>query len=217
MPVSVIVVDDHPIVRQGMINLLKSESDFRVVGDAGDGYTALQLVETLKPEILIVDMMMPGMNGLEVIRQVKDRSPATRVIVLSMQSSEAYVVEALKNGASGYMLKDSDPSELLLAVREVLQDHRYLSKPLSEKLIEAFIRRAEDTWHDPYDTLTNREREIFQLVAEGYTNAEIAEKLFISPRTAEIHRANMMNKLGLHKQTDLIRLALKRGILSADK
>ena len=214
MRVTLIVADDHPIVRQGMKNLLNAEPDFEVVGDAGDGITAVQLVERFKPDVLVVDMMMPGMNGLEVIRQVKERSPATRMIVLSMQSGEAYVVEALKNGASGYMLKDTDPVELIFAIREVLQDRRYLSQPLSQKLIDAFIRKAEETWHDPFETLTTRERELFQLAAEGHTNAEIAQKLSISPRTAEIHRANMMNKLGLHSQTELIRLALKRGVLS---
>jgi len=217
MPVSVIVADDHPIVRQGMKNLLNSDPDFEVVGDAGDGITAVQLVARLKPDVLVVDMMMPGLNGLEVIRQVKERSPGTRMIVLSMQGSEAYVVEALKNGATGYMLKDTDPGELLFAIREVLQGRRYLSNPLSQKLIDAFIRKAEDSWHDPYETLTNREREIFQLSAEGHTNNEVAQKLFISPRTAEVHRANMMNKLGLHSQTELIRLALKRGVIPADE
>jgi DNA-binding NarL/FixJ family response regulator len=213
MRVSVILADDHPIVRQGMKNLLNAEKDFEVVGDAGDGIAAVQLVEKFKPDVLVVDMMMPGMNGLEVIRQVKERSPATRMIVLSMQSAEAYVVEALKNGAHGYMLKDTDPVELIHAIREVLQDRRYLSQPLSQKLIDAFIRKTEETWHDPFETLTDRERELFQLAAEGNTNAQIAQRLSISPRTVEIHRSNMMNKLGLHSQTDLIRLALKRGIL----
>jgi DNA-binding NarL/FixJ family response regulator len=216
MRVTVVLADDHPIVRQGMKNLLNAEPDFEVVGDAGDGITAVQLVERFKPNILVVDMMMPGMNGLEVIRQVKERSAATRMIVLSMQSAEAYVVEALKNGASGYMLKDTDPAELVLAIREVLQDRRYLSQPLSQKLIDAFIRKAEETWHDPFETLTDRERELFQLAAEGHTNAQIGQKLSISPRTVEIHRSNMMDKLGLHSQTDLIRLALKRGVLADD-
>jgi DNA-binding NarL/FixJ family response regulator len=216
MRVTVVLADDHPIVRQGMKNLLNAEPDFEVVGDAGDGITAVQLVERFKPNILVVDMMMPGMNGLEVIRQVKERSAATRMIVLSMQSAEAYVVEALKNGASGYMLKDTDPVELVLAIREVLQDRRYLSQPLSQKLIDAFIRKAEETWHDPFETLTDRERELFQLAAEGHTNAQIGQKLSISPRTVEIHRSNMMDKLGLHSQTDLIRLALKRGVLADD-
>jgi DNA-binding NarL/FixJ family response regulator len=216
MPISVIVADDHPIVRQGMKNLLNSDPDFLVVGDAGDGLSAVLLADKLKPDVLVVDMMMPGLNGLEVIRQVKERSPATRIIVLSMQSSEAYVVTALKNGASGYMLKETDPGELLFAVREIIAGRRYLSDPLSQKLIDAFVRKAEESWHDPYETLTNREREIFQLTVEGHTNPEIAKKLSISPRTAETHRASMMNKLGLHSQTDLIRLAIRRGLLSVE-
>jgi DNA-binding NarL/FixJ family response regulator len=216
MTVTVLLADDHPIVRQGLRHLLEAEPDLRVAGEASDGLEAVQLAEKLKPNVLVVDMMMPGLNGLEVIRQVKRRSPKTCCIVLSMQSADVYVVEALKAGALGYILKDTGPGELVNAVQQVLQGQHYLSPRLSERLINVFIQTADELPPDPYETLTDREREVLQMAAEGMTSAEIAKRLSISPRTAELHRGRMMEKLGLHKQTDLIRYALKRGILSMD-
>jgi len=216
MTVTVLLADDHPIVRQGIRHLLEAESDVKVVGEATDGLEAVQLVEKYRPNVLIVDMMMPGLNGLEVLRQVKKRSPATFSIVLSMQSADAYVVEALKSGASGYILKDSGPSELVNALRQVIQGQRFLSPKLSERLINAYIQTSDKTVLDSYETLTDREREVLQMVSEGLTTPEIARRLAISPRTAELHRGRMMSKLGLRNQTDLIRYALKRGILSMD-
>ena len=216
MTVTVLLADDHPIVRQGIRHLLEAESDVKVVGEATDGLEAVQLVEKHRPNVLIVDMMMPGLNGLEVLRQVKKRSPATFSIVLSMQSADAYVVEALKSGASGYILKDSGPSELVNALRQVIQGQRFLSPKLSERLINAYIQTSDKTVLDSYETLTDREREVLQMVSEGLTTPEIARRLAISPRTAELHRGRMMSKLGLRNQTDLIRYALKRGILSMD-
>lgn len=216
MTVSILLADDHPIVRQGMRRLLEVESDLTVVGEAADGLETVQMVEKLQPKVLIVDMMMPGLNGLEILRQVKKRSPATFSIVLSMQSADSYVVEALKAGASGYILKDTGPSELVNAVRKVIQGERVLSPKLSERLINAYLQSADSTTLDPYETLTDREREVLQLVSEGLTTLEIARRLSISPRTAELHRGRMMNKLGLRSQTDLIRYALKRGILPMD-
>ena len=215
MTVTLLLVDDHPIIRQGLRHLLEGEPEFRVVGEAGDGVDALLLVERLKPNILLVDMMMPGLNGLEVLRQIKKISPATRAIVLSMQSADAYVIEALKYGAAGYVIKDTGPSELVNAVREVTQGNQYLSAKLSEKL-QASGRRIIDTPTDAYETLTSREREILQMTTEGRTSQEIGSKLVISPRTVEIHRSNLMKKLGVHNQADLIRFAIKRGILSMD-
>ena len=216
MPVTVLLADDHPIVRQGMRHLLEEEPDLTVVGEAADGLQTVQLVERLKPRVLVVDMMMPGLNGLEILRQVKKRSPATLCIVLSMQSADMYVVEALKSGAFGYVLKDSGPSELVSAVRQVLQGQRFLSPKLSERFIDAYIQTTDKTVLDPYETLTDREREVLQMASEGLTTSEIAVNLSISPRTAELHRGRMMKKLGLRNQTDLIRYALKRGILSMD-
>jgi DNA-binding NarL/FixJ family response regulator len=216
MTVTVLLADDHPIVRQGITHLLATEADITVVGEASDGLQTVQLAEKFKPTVLIVDMMMPGLNGLEILRQVKKRSPATFSIVLSMQSADAYVIEALKAGASGYVLKDAGPSELLIALRQVLQGQRFLSPKLSERLIDAYIQTSDKTVLDPYETLTDREREVLQMASEGLTTSEIARRLSISPRTAELHRSRMMSKLGLHSQMDLIRYAVKRGILLLD-
>lgn len=216
MTVTVLLADDHPIIRQGLIRLLEAETEISVVGEASDGLQAVELVETLKPDVLVIDMMMPGLNGLDVLRQVRKRSSNTLNIVLSMQSADAYVVEALKSGASGYILKDSGPGEVVTAIRRVIQGQRFLSPKLSERLIDAYIQNSEKTIVDPYETLTDREREVLHMAAEGMTNAEIAKRLSLSPRTVELHRSRMMNKLGLHNQTDLIRYALKRGILPMD-
>ena len=217
MAVTVLLADDHPIVRQGLRHLLEAEPDIKILGEASDGLQAVQLSEKFRPNVLIVDIMMPGLNGLEVVRQVKDRSPATFSIVLSMQSADVYVVEALKSGAAGYVLKETGPSELVNAVQQVISGKRYLSPRLSERLIDVLLQASEEITLDPYETLTNREREILQMAAEGLTTAAIAKRLSISPRTAELHRGRMMDKLGLHSQTELILYALKRGIISIDK
>jgi DNA-binding NarL/FixJ family response regulator len=209
----IVLADDHPVVRHGVRSLLQAEPDFAVVGEASNGLETVQLVEKLQPEVLVVDLMIPGLNGLEVTRQVKQRLPQTRVVVLSMHANEPYVLEALKNGASGYVLKDSSGTDLVLAVKQVLGGQRYLSPPLSERAVEAYLQRSQDTAFDPYDALTEREREVLHLAAEGLSNPDIAARLSISPRTVETHRANLMRKLGLKTQTDLIRYALKRGIL----
>lgn len=214
---TIVLADDHQVVRQGLRALLEAEPDFRLIGEAGDGLETAQLVERLQPDVLIVDLMMPNLNGLEVTRQASQRSPQTRVVILSMHANEAYVLEALRNGAAGYVLKDSSAADLVQAVREVIAGRRYLSPPLSERAIEAYLHKAGAAALDPYETLTTREREVLHLAAEGYTNAEIAARLSISPRTAETHRANMMRKLELRTQTDLIRYALRRGILPMEE
>jgi DNA-binding NarL/FixJ family response regulator len=213
---TIVLADDHHIVRQGLRALLESEPSFRLLGETGDGLEAVRLVERLRPQVLITDVMMPGLNGLEVTRQVAKAAPQTRVLILSMYSNDAYVVEALKHGAAGYVLKDSQANDLVLAVKEVAAGRRYLSPPLCERELELYIRKVEAVPEDPYETLTNREREVLQLVAEGRTSAELAERLFISPRTAEGHRANLMRKLNLQNHTELVRYALKRGILPLD-
>src|SRR5690349_17119804 len=216
MTVTVLLADDHPIVRQGLRHLLEAEPDLKIVGEASDGLQAVQFTEKFKPNVLILDIMMPGLNGLEVLRQVKDRSPATCCVVLSMQSADVYVVEALKAGALGYVLKETGPSELVNAVQQVIEGKRYLSPRLSERLIDVLLQKTQEITRDPYETLTNREREILQMAAEGLTSSAIAKRLSISPRTAELHRGRMMDKLGLNNQTELIRYALKRGILPMD-
>lgn len=214
---TIVLVDDHHILRQGLRALLEAEQDFHLVGEAGDGLEAVQLVERLRPDVLVLDLMMPGLSGLEVTRQVCQRSPHTRVIILSMHNNEAYVLEALRNGAAGYVLKDSSVADLVQAVRAVTTGRRYLSPLLSERAIEVYIQKAQEVAADPYETLTNREREVLHMVAEGCSNTKVAARLSISPRTAETHRANMMRKLDLHTQTDLIRYALRRGIIPLDE
>jgi DNA-binding NarL/FixJ family response regulator len=171
------------------------------------------LVERLRPDILIIDLVMPGLSGLDITREVARRCPATRIVVLSMHSSDAYVLQALRNGASGFVLKDASSAELIRAIGEVLAGHRYLSPPLSENAIAAYIKRAEGAELDVYETLTPREREVLHLTAEGLSNPAIGKRMQISPRTAETHRSRIMHKLGLHGKTELIAYAIKRGLI----
>ncbi len=213
----IILADDHPIVRRGLRAVLEAEKGFTLIAEAGDGLEAVRMVENLQPDILIADMMMPGLTGLEVTRQVKHRVPNTKVIILSMHATESYVLEALRNGANGYVLKDSAAEELIRAILEVLDGRRFLSSQLSERAISSYIEKAESSAVDSYDSLTTREREVLKLAAEGSTNNEIAERLFISPRTAETHRANLMKKLNLSNHTELIRYAIRRGVLPLDE
>jgi two-component system, NarL family, response regulator NreC len=210
---TIILADDHEIVRQGLRTLLEVEPNFQIIGEAGNGLETARLVERLQPDVLVVDVMMPGLNGLEVTRQVSERSPHTRVVILSMRANEAYVLEALRNGAAGYVLKADSTAELVHAVREVAAGRRYLSPPLSERALEAYVQKAKQVAPEPHSSLTTREREVLHLAAEGHTNAEIAVQLSISAHTAMTHRANVMRKLGLHNQADLIRYAMQRGIL----
>lgn len=216
MTVTILLADDHPIVRQGLRNLLENETDFHVLGEAGDGIEAIEMVDRIKPDVLIVDMMMPGLNGLEVLRQALKRHSRMRVIVLSMQGTDTYVVEAMNNGASGYVLKDTGPGEIVNAVREVVHGGRYLSPRLSERLQDASADTSAGALTEPYESLTNREREILQMTVEGLTSSQIAGRLFISPRTVELHRSRVMKKLGLRSQAELVRYAVKRGILPLD-
>ncbi len=211
--IEIVLADDHRIVRQGVKALLENEPDFSIVGEAGDGLRAVEITAQLRPHILVVDLMMPSLNGLEVIRQVAKLSAKTKAIMLSMYMNEPYVLEALRNGAYGYVLKESDMSDLIHAIREASAGRRYLGHPLSERAMEAYLEKTADTYLDLYDMLTTREREVFQLAVDGRTNSEIAARLFISPRTAELHRANMMRKLCIHTQTDLIKYALKKGLI----
>jgi DNA-binding NarL/FixJ family response regulator len=207
---TLLLADDHPIVRQGLRALLAAETDLRLVGEAAEGLEALRLAERLRPNVLVLDLMMPGLNGLDVARQVTRRAPETRVVILSMHAHEAYVLEALLAGASAYVLKESSSDELVKAIRAVTTGRRYLSPPLSEEALGTYSRRTGSLPPDPYHTLTAREREVLQLTAEGHSGADIAERLFISPRTVETHRANLMRKLKVRNQKELIRYALQR-------
>ncbi len=213
---TVVLVDDHNVVRQGIKALLEAEPDIKVTGEAGTGVDAAQMVQQLRPDVLIVDLMLSDMSGLAVIRQAKKKSPKTAGIILSMYGNDCYVVEALQAGVKAYVLKDSSPEELLRAVREAAAGNRYLAPPISDRAIEAYLVRSEESKLDPYDMLSTREREVLHLAAQGLTSTETANKLCISPRTVEVHRARVMQKLGLHNRTELIHYAIRRGILPKD-
>ena len=214
MTTNLVLVDDHAVLRIGLRSLLEGEPDLAVTGEAANGAEALALVERLRPDVLLCDIMLPDLSGLEVARRVARQFPATRVIIFTLHSKEAYVSEAIKSGAAGYVLKDDDPAHLLDAIRAVARGDRYLSPALNQQAINAYFDRLATTEKDDFDLLTEREREVFALVAEGLTTQEIAEKLVLSPRTVEVHRTRFMQKLKLRNQTELVRLAIKKGIIS---
>lgn len=216
MQVTIALADDHSVVLSGLKALLAQEPDFKLVGEATDGLEVAPMVERVRPDVLLLDLMMPGLNGLEVTRLVKQKTPQTRVVILSMHADVAYVVEALRNGAQGYVLKSAQGGELAEAIRAVVAGRRYLSPPLSEESVASYESRAKSAPPDPYATLTSREREVLQLVAEGKSNVEIGTALSIGKRTVETHRASLMRKLGLRSQAELIRFAVKRGIVSVE-
>lgn len=211
--ITIALAEDHGVVREGLRALLTAQADFQVVGECSDGLSVVPLVRKANPQVLLLDLMMPGLNGLDVTRQVVKECPNTRVMILSMHANEAYVVEALRNGATGYVVKDASGPELVEAVREVAAGRTYLSRPFSARSIELYERTAAAADPDPFDQLTSREREIFQLAAEGFTSPQIGARLFISSRTVETHRAHLMRKLSLRSQTELVRFAVKRGLL----
>lgn len=209
---TIMLADDHGVVRQALRSLLEKEQDFKVIGEADDGLEAVRRTESLHPDVLVVDIGLNGISGIEVTQQVSKRCPATNVVILSMHSSESYVLAGLKAGAKAYVLKECESDELIRAIREAAKGHRYLSTALSERAIDAYAHTVSPE-DDPLAMLTTREREVLHLSAKGYSNAEVGEKLFISRRTAELHRSKMMRKLSLRTQTDLIRYAIKQGLL----
>ena len=215
MSVRILLADDHQMLRQALRILLEAEADLELIGEAGDGLQALAAVEADEPDVLLLDLMMPGLNGLDVLRQVSRRFPRTKTIMLSMHADESYVLKALQNGAAGYVLKQADVADLLRAVREVMSGRHYLSPPLTERAIEEYVERANSETLDAYDTLTDREREVLQLTAEGHTSAETGALLHISSRTVESHRAHILQKLGLKGQKELVRFAVERGMVSS--
>ncbi len=213
--ITIVLAEDHHIVRQGLRSMLSADKQFRLLGEAADGLAAVELVAKHKPGVLVLDLMLPRLHGLEVVRRIRDEHPATHILVLSMNSEEPYVVEALRSGALGYVLKDCATSNLSDAIRAVAAGKRYLSPALADRAIDALFQERGRLGLDPYDTLTERERLVLQLAAEGFGNPEVAERLFISPRTAESHRANLMRKLSLRSQTDLVRYAIRKKIIAA--
>ncbi len=212
--ITIALADHHHLLREGIRSLLEREKDFKVVGEVADGLKVIGLVQRRKPRVLIMGLALPGLNSFEVTLRVRQRSPETAVILLSMYASDQYVVEALRSGASGYVVTQAKGIELIRAIRKVASGDRYLSAPLSEYSVDTWLQRAKTRTLDPYDALTRREREVFNLVSEGHSSARIASRLSISRRTAESHRANVMRKLHLSNQIDLIRFAIARGILT---
>lgn len=216
--ITVVLADDHPIVRQGLRALLEGEDGCRVVGEAADGLTAVELIARLHPDVAIIDLQMPDLNGLEVARRVREQAPKTRVIILSMHGDEPHVLEALRHGVAGYVLKGAATTDLVAAVHAAVAGRRFLSAPLNERAIDAYARRTQETPRplDRYELLTGREREGLQLATQGRSNQQIGDRLAISPRTAETHRANLLRKLGLQTQTELVRFALARELIPAE-
>ncbi len=212
MAIRLLLADDHSVVREGVRALLESDPEFEVVGQAGDGAEVLNLVERLQPDVVVLDLMMPGAGGLEVTDQLARRPGGPAVLILSMHEIEAYVIEAMRRGAAGYALKRAPVGELARGIRTVAAGARYLSPPLSERALESYVRRA-DPQRDPEDALTVREREVLRFAAEGRSNADVAKLLFISRRTVETHRARALKKLGLRGPVDLARYAIERGIV----
>jgi two-component system response regulator NreC len=215
--ISILLADDHALVRRGMQALFDGVPDFSVVGTAADGLEAVRLAERLKPDVLVVDLMMPGLGGLEALRIVRDRLPRTRTVVISLHSSNAFIAQALQNGAMGFVLKGCSEENLVRAVKEAAAGRRFLSPLVTEAGINAYIERSTTGAFDPHETLTPRQREVLQMAAEGKTNAEIAARLKISPRTVENHRASSMEKLGLRNQIDLIRHAIRYGLIPPEE
>jgi DNA-binding NarL/FixJ family response regulator len=217
MTVRVLLADDHPIVRAGLQVVLAANPNLHLVGETGDGLDVMPMVARLKPDVLVLDLMMPGLGGLEIADRVRRNAPETRVIILSMHDNEAYVVAALQAGALGYVLKKSASGELIRAIEDALEGRQYLSPALSQEALNDYREQLDQSHNaDPQKNLTPRERQVFHLVVEGLTNRQIGRRLKISPRTAEMHRANLMRKLGVQTTADLIRYALRIGILPPD-
>ena len=216
MSLSVLLAEDHPVVREGLRAMLEAEGDFQVVGQTGNSSDVGGMVEELHPDVLVLDLIMPGIGGLNALRELARRRLPTRVVVLSMYANEAYVLEALQNGAGAYVLKQSEAAELVRGIREVAKGRRYLSPPLSQRAVEAYAKRAKGTIATEEAELTAREKEVLMLVGQGFTSAQIGERLFISVRTVESHRSNLTKKLGLHSQAEMVRTALRRELTPLD-
>lgn len=211
---SVVIAEDHTILREGLKALLSSQQDLKVVGEAQDGREAIRCVQEYTPEVILMDLSMPRMNGLDAIKEIKKTNPVTKIIALTVHKTEEYVLATLQAGADGYVLKDATHSELMMAILNVLAGNRYLSPGVSQKVINGYLKgRGALKSHSSWDTLTQREREILKLIAEGYRNKDIADYLCISLKTVEKHRTNLMNKLDLHNVAALTALAIDKGLI----
>ena len=211
----IVIAEDHTILREGLRSLLSSDPNFEIIGEAEDGREAIRCVEKFKPDLILMDLSMPRMNGMEAISEIKKRFKETKILVLTVHKTEEYILATLKAGADGYILKDSTHAELVMAVKNVLSGKQYISPGISEKVIEGYLEgRKTLKTRTAWETLTQREREILKLIAEGYKNKEIADALCISVKTVEKHRANLMEKLDLHNVQALTTIAIEKGIVS---
>jgi two-component system, NarL family, response regulator NreC len=211
----ILLADDHKLMRSGLKALIEQQPDLTVVGEADDGRQAVALAATLKPDLLVMDIGMPNLNGIEAARQITQANPATAIVILSMHSDESYVLRALKAGAKGYLLKDSAESDLIRAVHAVADGKSFFSPAVSKVLLDDYVRKLQRSGsEDAYDLLTPREREILQLIAEGKSNKDVANFLNLSVYTVETHRSNIMEKLNLRGVPELILYAVRKGIIA---
>lgn len=210
--IQVLIADDHGIIRAGLRSLLAQFEDLQVVGEASNGWEAVELTRKLRPHVVLMDISMPGLRGIEATAEISQRMPETRVLALTVHDRPEYFFAILKAGGSGYVLKESEPEELITAIRAVHRGDVYLSPGMARSVCNDFIEHAGHL-SDLYESLSLREREVFQLVAEGKTTREIAEILHLSPKTVEKHRSNVMRKLGLQNMTELMKYAIRKGII----
>jgi DNA-binding NarL/FixJ family response regulator len=213
-PIRLVLVDDHALVRAGLRSLLESFEGIEVVAEAGDGREALSAIHAHRPNVVLMDVMMPGLNGLESTARITKDLPNTRVVILSMNSTEEYVLQAMRAGAAGYLLKNALPDELEVAVKAVARGETYLSSVVSKHVIDAYLARTGGDG-SPLDRLSPRQREVLQLVAEGCSTKEIATRLDLSTKTVEMHRTHLMDALGIHDIAGLVRFAIRAGLVSA--
>ncbi|MBN9660849.1 MAG: response regulator transcription factor [Acidobacteria bacterium] len=213
--IRIVLADDHAVMRRGLRLVIEENKDFQVVGEASDGREAVALVEELKPDLVVLDISMPNMNGIEAARQISEKQSGVSIVVLSMHSDESYVLRALKAGARGYLLKESAESDFILAIRSVSAGKAFFSPAVSRLLVEDYVRQLQDKdIEDSYELLTQRERELLQLIAEGKSNKDVANMLNLSLYTVETHRGNLMEKLNLHSVPELILYAVRKGVIS---
>ena len=210
--VRVVVADDHTIVRQGLVGILRGDPGIEVVGEATDGAETVERAEKLRPDVVVLDVSMPRLNGLEAARRIRESQPGVRILVLTMYDDEEYVLKLVKAGVSGYLLKESAASDLLAAIHAIRAGKTFFG-PEAQKALADSYQRELAVPEDPYGSLTNREREVFQLVAEGKTNAQVADLLCISPKTVDNHRTRVMEKLGLHSAAELVLFATRRKLI----